>query len=102
MSPALDARLQAFTIEEVARRLRVKASTVLRLIRRGELSARRVGTAWRVPAPALDSYLTPPSDDGFDDEPLSARDLASIKRGLADIKAGRTISRTELNRKLEL
>jgi len=102
MSPVIHARLQAFTVEEVARRLRVKASTVLRLIRRGELFARKVGSAWRVPAAALDRYLAAPSGNGFDDEALSARDLAAISRGLADIKAGRTVSRTELNRKLGL
>jgi len=66
------------------------------------LGARRVGTAWRVPAAALDTYLTALSGNGFDDEGLSARDLAAIRRGLADIKAGRTISRPELNRKLGL
>lgn len=102
MSPVLDARLQAFTIEEVARRLRVKPSTVLSLIRRGELGARKVGSAWRVPATALDTYLTAPSNNGFEDEPIAAGDLAAIKRGLADIKAGRTVSRSELSRKLGL
>ena len=102
MSPALDARLQAFTLDEVARRLRVKASTVQSLIRRGELGALRVGKALRVPATALNSYLTAAGGNGSDDEPLSQRDLAAIRRGLADIKAGRTISRTELNRKLGL
>ena len=100
MSPVLDARLQAFTVEEVAKRLRVTTGTVLKLIRSGELGARKVGTGWIVPAPALDAYLTGPSDNRSDDEPLSAQDVAAIRRGLADIKAGRTISRTELNRKL--
>lgn len=91
----------ALTVGEVADRLQLEASAVYDLIRRGELEARKVGRAWRVSTQALDRYLNG-RESQYDDEPLSRADRAAIRRGLADIKAGRTITREELNRKCGL
>ncbi len=94
-------RRNALTVGEVADRLELEARTVYDLIRRGELEARKVGRAWRVSAQALDRYLNG-RESGYDDEPLSSADQAAIRRGLADIRAGRTITREELIRKYGL
>lgn len=44
------------TLSEVAGRLGVCVATVRRLIDRGELTAKRVGRQYRVPARALDQW----------------------------------------------
>lgn len=37
-----------------------------------------------------------------DEEPLSAEDLAAVRRGLEDIQAGRVINRDALRREFDL
>jgi excisionase family DNA binding protein len=46
-----------YTIEEVAKLLKVHYITVYRLIQFGELDAVKVGGVWRVPGPALLFFL---------------------------------------------
>ncbi|MFZ3062877.1 MAG: helix-turn-helix domain-containing protein [Actinomycetota bacterium] len=45
------------TVPEVAAMLRVSTMTVYRLIKRGELSAIRVGRGYRITSQAVDRYL---------------------------------------------
>ena len=45
------------TVAEVAARMRVSKMTVYRLVHSGELEAVRVGRSFRVPEPAVDTYL---------------------------------------------
>ena len=94
----------ALSIPEAAGRLSVHPKTVYNLIQRGELRAVKVGRLWRIPEPFLNEYLGLASSRaaGVDDEPLSAEDMKAIRRGLRDIKAGRTISLGELERKYGL
>ncbi len=47
-----------YTIEEVAKILRVSTATVRNLIERGELKAFRVGNQWRVKKEDLDAYMS--------------------------------------------
>lgn len=95
-------RVRALTVAQVADRLQVDIRTVHGLIRRGEIKARKIGRVWRVPLVALDNYLRGRTETKYDDEPLSAEDLAAIRRGLKDIKAGKTITLEELERKFGL
>ena len=63
------------TIPEVARFLRVSKTTVYKMIKEGELPAKRIRGQWRIMRRALDEYLTTgaatevasaPSNDGGD------------------------------------
>lgn len=51
MPPAL------LTVAEVAEHLRVSEMTVYRLLKRGDLPARRVGQRWRIAVEDLTAYL---------------------------------------------
>ena len=46
-----------YTIEEVARILRVSGRTVYRLVERGEIRALRVGDLYRISQEALDAFI---------------------------------------------
>jgi excisionase family DNA binding protein len=46
-----------YTVEEVAKILRVSGATVRRLIKSGELEAFPVGTQYRIKQEALDKYM---------------------------------------------
>ncbi len=48
---------ELLTVPEVAKRLRVDATTVRRHISRGALRAVRVGAVWRVPVVAFNEFL---------------------------------------------
>jgi len=50
-----------YTVQEVASHLRCTRRTIFNMIRRGELSAVRVGGLTRISASQLDAYLTRPS-----------------------------------------
>ncbi len=47
-----------YTIEEVAKMLKVSQMTVRRLIDEGELEAFKVGNQWRITKEALDRFMT--------------------------------------------
>ncbi len=53
------------TVPEAAKRLSLSRSTVYELIRRGELTAVKVGGARRIPAVALERYRTGDRNVGF-------------------------------------
>lgn len=46
-----------YTVEELAKRLRVTGRTIRRMIDDGELAAIRVRNQYRIPQSALDSYV---------------------------------------------
>ena len=48
---------QFYTIEEIAKMLRVSEATVRNLISSGELPAAQVGRQWRISQADLDKYL---------------------------------------------
>jgi putative molybdopterin biosynthesis protein len=48
---------QVYTVEEIAKILKVSVETVRRLIARGSIEARRVGSQYRITKQALDKYL---------------------------------------------
>lgn len=85
--------------EEAAEFLGVTAATVRKQAREGRLPGRKIGREWRFSREALLRWLEG-ADSG--DDYLSADDLAAIRRGLEDIKAGRVVPweqlRTELQR----
>ena len=56
--PAPRAAVTFLTVAEVAAIMRVSKMTVYRLVHGGELSAVRVGRSFRVPEPAVRSYLS--------------------------------------------
>ena len=51
------ARVEFYTVAEVAARMRVSKMTVYRLVHSNELTAVRVGRSFRVPEHAVDAYL---------------------------------------------
>ena len=51
------AKVDFYTVAEVAARMRVSKMTVYRLVHAGELSAVRVGRSFRVPERAVQDYL---------------------------------------------
>lgn len=54
---AVSMQEQEYTVEEVARRLRVSEMTVIRRIAAGKLRARREGHVWRINERDLEAYL---------------------------------------------
>ncbi|NLF03504.1 MAG: helix-turn-helix domain-containing protein [Actinomycetales bacterium] len=52
------AKARFLTVPEVAEQMRVSNMTVYRLLHSGELPAIRVGRSFRVPAEALEAYLS--------------------------------------------
>lgn len=52
------ARQRFFTVAEVAEQMRVSNMTVYRILHSGDLPAIRVGRSFRVPAEALEEYLS--------------------------------------------
>lgn len=55
-----------YTIDEVAKLLKVNPRTVRRALDAGELPAFRVGSQWRITREALDAYMhgERPAEDG--------------------------------------
>jgi excisionase family DNA binding protein len=51
------ARVDFYTVAEVAARMRVSKMTVYRLVHGGELPAARVGRSFRVPRRAVEDHL---------------------------------------------
>ena len=51
------ARVDFYTVAEVAARMQVSKMTVYRLVHGGELPAARVGRSFRVPRRAVDDHL---------------------------------------------
>ena len=93
-------RREILTPEEAAGYLRVHLQTVYRRLRAGMLPGAKVGDQWRLRKADLDEYLKGhASNSSFDDEPLSAADLKEIRRGLEDIRLGRTVPREAYRRK---
>ncbi len=95
------------TVDETAKLLRVNPRVIYGMIQRGELRGVKVGRLFRIPADEVEALLrgarvSSSSESDFDDEPLSAADLAAIRRGLKDIERGRTITLEELERKYKL
>mgnify|MGYP001595317121 CR=1 FL=1 len=50
---------EAYSVREVGKALRVDPVTVRREIERGNLRAKKVGRVFRIPAKALQEYLSP-------------------------------------------
>jgi putative molybdopterin biosynthesis protein len=54
---ASDTALEVYTVEEVAKMLKISPMTVYRLIRQGELPVKKIGGRFRIPRAALEAYL---------------------------------------------
>jgi excisionase family DNA binding protein len=50
---------QVYTVEEVAKMLKVSDQTVRALIRQGNLPALRIGRVWRIKKEDLRAYMNP-------------------------------------------
>ncbi len=46
------------TVEQVMARLQVSRDTVIRLIKRKAIKAKKIGTIWRISEKSLNDYLT--------------------------------------------
>lgn len=87
------------TPEEVAERLRMKPATVRGWLRSGGMKGVRIGRVWRIDPRELEAFLETRSGPA-DEDALTVEDLAAIRRGLADIKAGRVVPWETLRREL--
>lgn len=84
------------TPQQVAERLQVTEKTVYRWLTEGRLGGLKMGRLWRVRPKDLDAFLGDAPAEGYTDhEPLSAEDIAAIKRGLEDLKEGRFVTLEE-------
>lgn len=99
MAHLLEERLKALTVAEVADRLQVEIRTVYDLLKRGDLKAVKIGRVWRVPLEALDNYLMGRKETEYDDEPLSAEEIADVQAGLEAMKRGEYVTLETLERK---
>ena len=84
--------------EEAARYLRVDLHTVYRNLRNGRLPGGKVGRQWRIRKEDLDRFLQ--ANNLPREEELSPEDLAAIRRGLEDLKAGRVERWEDLSKEL--
>ncbi len=57
----------ALTTKQAAELLNVNPKTVLRLIQRGQLPARKVGRVWRLSRHVLDEWLSAPHSEAKQD-----------------------------------
>ena len=48
---------QTFTVEEVAKRLKVTKITIYRLLKKGEIVGYKVGDSWRIDEKDLKAYI---------------------------------------------
>ena len=55
--PKSELEIQAMTPDDVARRLKVTRLTVYRLLKRGEITAFKVGDQWRIDEEDLKTYI---------------------------------------------
>ena len=55
--PKSELELQAMTPDDVARRLKVTRLTIYRLLKRGEITAFKVGDQWRIDEEDLKAYI---------------------------------------------
>lgn len=83
--------------EEAAEYLKVNPQTIYRNLRRGRLPGGKIGRQWRIRKEDLDRFLAPHTQA---EEELSPEDLAAIRRGLEDIKAGRVERWENLSKEL--
>ena len=85
-----------FTPDQAAKQLQVSKSTVLKWLRSGKLNGAKLGhRTWRIGPEALEAFL----DGEMDLEPLSKRDWAAIREGIAAIQRGEYITLDEYKRK---
>jgi excisionase family DNA binding protein len=49
--------MQIFTVEQAAKYLQVHEQTVYKLVRSGEITAKKVGKDWRIHRDILDAYV---------------------------------------------
>ena len=101
MSPV---KPDALRVSEVASRIQCNPKTVYALIARGQLRAVRLGRVLRVPAESLEAFLNGEGQratrrEARDTEPLSAAELAAIRRSLRQIQRGETITLEQYRRK---
>lgn len=50
--------MEVYTVEEVAKMLKISDQTVRALIRSGELPAKRVGRVWRIKKTDFEEYMS--------------------------------------------
>ena len=53
-----------YTTAEAAERLRIKPSSVAKKIKRGQLTAVKIGKHWLIPKDTLDALFQPPEAQG--------------------------------------
>lgn len=63
----------SYTAEEVAKILRISRFTVYKMIKRGDLSAYRIGRTMRIEAPELDNYILKSKSSSFEEQPVAEK-----------------------------
>lgn len=86
------------TPEAAAERLAVSPKTVRDWLRAGILRGIKIGRLWRIREEDLGAFVGGARND--DEEELTAKDLAAVRQGLEDIKAGRVVRWEDLRKDL--
>ncbi|MBI2874425.1 MAG: helix-turn-helix domain-containing protein [Firmicutes bacterium] len=86
------------TPEAAAERLAVSPKTVRDWLRAGILGGVKIGRLWRIREEDLGAFVEGARND--DEEELTAKDLAAVRRGLEDIRTGHVVRWEDLRKDL--
>lgn len=77
----------AYTPEQVAKMLQLSKNTVYELIAKGEILAKRIGKAYRIPAAALSFVFTGLDSDLFAADREDRKNLKLIQKEIVAVRA---------------
>lgn len=100
----MECRETFLTPEQAAHRLQVKRRTVLAWLRAGKLAGAKIGyRTWRIAQQDIREFVrSRKCAAAVDPEPLSRKELSAVRRGLEEIRAGRTVSFEQVKRENRL
>ncbi len=100
----MDRRQTYLTPEQAAHHLHVKRSTVLAWLRAGKLAGAKTGHGtWRIARQNIRGFVrNRRCAAALDPEPLSGKELSAVRRGLEEIRTGRTVSFEQVKRENRL
>ncbi|KKU80878.1 MAG: binding domain protein, excisionase family protein [Candidatus Gottesmanbacteria bacterium GW2011_GWA1_47_8] len=83
-------RTNPYTPEQVAEVLQISKNTVYSLINRGEIVAKKIGKAYRIPAQSLSFFMTGLDDDLYNAQREDQRSVAQIEEEIASVRKSKS------------
>ena len=77
--------IKAYTPEQVAGMLQMSKNTVYELIKRGEIIAKKIGKAYRIPASSISFIFTGLDYDLYKAEKEDLKNLKKVQKTLSEI-----------------